>query len=72
MSEKIANALSEHCEWRTFQGSEFWAVYGQTAPYRLSSGPNRSGGRWVINELPTNRKQSFERFGVSHRRKALF
>jgi hypothetical protein len=53
MSEKIANALSEHCEWRTFQGSEFWAVYGQTAPYRLSSGPNRSGGRRVIDELPT-------------------
>jgi hypothetical protein len=33
----------------------FWA--GETAPYRLSSGPNRSGAAAITSSLPTTRSE---------------
>jgi hypothetical protein len=40
----IANALREHWGPRNFRTSEFWAVDGQTAPYRLLLRPESPYG----------------------------
>jgi len=39
MSDSPANSLTEQWGHDTFQISEFWADYGQTAPYCLNGFP---------------------------------